>query len=139
HTLGNDPNLAFHIYHVGREIEPKDLHTSGSRRHQPREHLYGRRFPSAVRPEEAIELPSFDPKVYVLNGREIAKTAGKVLSEDCGFHKNPSLPQHWGNGSPTIGPSGDPKGYVTANWDKTSFFSKTEQKRYFCSAKCPLP
>jgi len=71
---------------VGEEVLTEDLDGAGGGREEAGEHLDCGGFAGAVRAEEAEELAGGDGEVDVLNGGEVAETAGEACRGDGGGH-----------------------------------------------------
>ena len=81
-AFGDDADLALDFDGVGDGVEAEDLDAAGGGGEQAGEHLDGGGFAGAVGAEEAEELAGRDGEVDVLNGGEVAETAGEACGGD---------------------------------------------------------
>jgi hypothetical protein len=85
-AFGDDTDLSFDLDGVGDGVEAKDLDGPGGGCEEASEHLDGGGFASAVRAEEAEELAGGNGEVDVLDGGEVAETAGEACRGHGGGH-----------------------------------------------------
>src|SRR6202012_2564240 len=81
-AFGHYSDLAFDLDGIGSSVEAEDLDATGGRSEQTGEHLDGSGLARAVGAEEAEELARSHGEVDVLNGGEIAETAGEAGGDD---------------------------------------------------------
>jgi hypothetical protein len=85
-AFGDDTDLALDFDGVGSGVEAENLDAAGGWRKQAGEHLDGGGFAGAVGAEEAEELAGGDGEVDILDGGEVAETAGEIGGGDRGDH-----------------------------------------------------
>ena len=91
-AFGHDADLALDLDGVGDGVKTEDLNRARGGGEQAGEHLDGGGLACAVGTEEAEELAGGDREVDILNGGEVAETAGEACSGNGKDHVREGYP-----------------------------------------------